>query len=412
MRTRVLFPRAAVPAILLGALSLGAAVALAASTFQAANMFFGSPTVTEGPVNSFDISWVDPRQHQYYLADRSNKDIDIFDTATNLWVDRVTGFKGFTGNNDTSGPNGVIVTRSGKELYVGDGDSKTQVVDLERLTIAATIVTGGANRADELGFSPQSHLVLVANDAESDAAGKPCPFLSFISTTSRTVVAQVIYDGGLAASGSPCGLASVPKTHTSYVATDGLEQPLWDREEAKFFQAVPASSTNPGGQIDELDPSSHTVVKSFPVGSASNPCHPQGLVLGADGRIWTGCNPGRETPGVPRVIAINPDTGAQTVVNLLPAGSGGPDQIWFNKGDHRLYAAASTPARLGVVETDSNTLVELVPTATGSHSVAADARRNHIFVPENAAGCPANGCVAVFESGGTPRDVGDDGDAD
>jgi sugar lactone lactonase YvrE len=172
---------------------------------------------------------------------------------------------------------------------------------------------------------------------------------------------------------------------------------------------VPESTANPGGQIDKLNPITHRVVQSFAVGSADNPCHPQGLTLGADGRIWTGCNPGTKTPGVPRVIAINPDNGHQTVVNLLPAGSGGPDEIWFNRGDHRLYAADSTPGKLSVVDTDTNSLVENVTTATGSHSVAADARLNHIFVPENAAGCVKDGtpasCVAVFESGGAVRQV-------
>ena len=48
--------------------------------------------------------------NKYYLADRSNKTIDIIDLSTSpptlkqVVNDR---FPGFTGNNDTSGPDGL-----------------------------------------------------------------------------------------------------------------------------------------------------------------------------------------------------------------------------------------------------------------------------------------------------------------
>src|SRR6478672_10336315 len=37
------------------------------------------PTPGSGGFFSFDISWVDSTSHKYYLADRSNKTIDILD---------------------------------------------------------------------------------------------------------------------------------------------------------------------------------------------------------------------------------------------------------------------------------------------------------------------------------------------
>jgi len=69
---------------------------------------------------------------------------------------------------------------------------------------------------------------------------------------------------------------------------------------------------------------------------------------------------------------------------------------------------------LGVIDASSNTLIEKIPQSSGSHSVAADAQRNLIFVPQVApasvvgaggdttsvgAGiCASNsGCVAVFQ---------------
>ena len=64
-----------------------------------------------------------------------------------------------------------------------------------------------------------------------------------------------------------------------------------------------------------------------------------------------------------------------------------------------------------MIDAGSNTLIEKVPQSSGSHSVAADARHNFIFVPQNAATgighdtttvgagiCGTNnGCVAVYQ---------------
>src|SRR5205807_2450147 len=75
----------------------------------------------------FDISWVDPDTQLYYLADRSNAAIDVIDARRDVFVGQIkpTGkqaFKGFTGNNNTSGPNGVVV--SGRWLFVPDANSR------------------------------------------------------------------------------------------------------------------------------------------------------------------------------------------------------------------------------------------------------------------------------------------------
>ena len=71
----------------------------------------------------FDISFVDPATQLYYLADRSNKTIDVVDARRDVLLRQIQGgFKGFTGNNDTSGPNGVVV--SGHWLFVTDAPSR------------------------------------------------------------------------------------------------------------------------------------------------------------------------------------------------------------------------------------------------------------------------------------------------
>src|SRR5438128_1770328 len=74
-------------------------------------------------ITSFDISFVDPVIGEYFLADRTNQAVDVVDTGTNTLVTQLKAtppFAGATGNNDTSGPDGVI-TVGHKEVWAGDG---------------------------------------------------------------------------------------------------------------------------------------------------------------------------------------------------------------------------------------------------------------------------------------------------
>jgi hypothetical protein len=53
---------------------------------------------------------------------------------------------------------------------------------------------------------------------------------------------------------------------------------------------------------------------------------------------------------------------------------------------------------LGVID-GTSVLIETIPQSSGSHSVAADSKRNLIFVPQNAP-------VAAVGAGGDTTDVG------
>jgi hypothetical protein len=60
--------------------------------------------------DNFDIGYVDSNASRYYIADRSNAAIDIFDTQKNIFVGRV-GFVGIkisaTGGRRELAPNGL-----------------------------------------------------------------------------------------------------------------------------------------------------------------------------------------------------------------------------------------------------------------------------------------------------------------
>src|ERR1700730_16733684 len=118
-------------------LVLSAAVGLSAfaGAANAAEMRqIGTISIPGEPLNSFDISFIDQSTGMFYLADRSNKGIDIIDTKKGMFVGRIGGMvgpvmkkDGTCCNNDASGPNGVVI--AGKEAWVGDGDSTLKVID-------------------------------------------------------------------------------------------------------------------------------------------------------------------------------------------------------------------------------------------------------------------------------------------
>ena len=282
----------------------------------------------------------------------------MIDGLTDKVTTQIGGFVGATGKNDTSGPDGVVVTVSNKELWAGDGDSTVKVVDLVANKVVATISTGGKFRADEMAYDPKDNVLIAANNADDP------PFATIFSVGARTVLKKIPFPN----------------------ATNGAEQPQYDPATGMFYLSVPATVANPGGEIAVIDPVGLNVVATYGLKN----CGPNGLALGPGNQLLAGCgNPGRS-------VIIDKTNGA-----LLADFSdvGGSDEVWFNPGDNRYYLASSATQNLGVIDAMSLTKVANLQSGIGAHSVAADMASNHIFVP--VAGpdpaCP-NGCIAVYTS--------------
>jgi hypothetical protein len=159
--------------------------------------------------------------------------------------------------------------------------------------------------------------------------------VTFISTKTRTVTGHLSY----------------PQ------ATNGLEQPVWDPQTKTFYLAVPATTTNPLGEIDEINPKTMLVTRVFPT-----TCNPAGLVLIPRQRLMTSCGD---------VVAVK--TGAK-VAKVIGVGG---DEIWYNPGDERVYFGANP-----VSVVDAETYQVITKIAAGpTHSLAVNSENNHIFVP-------------------------------
>ena len=121
-------------------------------------------------------AFFDPATGVDYVADRSNASVDIFSGATRSFLGRATGFTGQQATTSTSGPDGVLTVTSGGKttLYAGDGNSTLKVFDVTNPaapSLLQSISTGGSFRVDEMAYSPLTHQVLAANNADTPAFG-------------------------------------------------------------------------------------------------------------------------------------------------------------------------------------------------------------------------------------------------
>jgi hypothetical protein len=369
---------------------------------------------TVKPLHGWDISWVDQATQKYYLADRSNASVDVFDVKNNTYVKSITVSPAFAGvkfnssgaaNNDISGPNGVVV--SGRWLFVTDAPSRVVAIDLTTDTKVSEISTGGtANRADEVAFDPVRGLLLAVNNADDP------PFATLIQVNPTngqlTILKKITFD-----------------TAGGVNATNGAEQPVWDRGTDSFYISIPQVGPNfEDGAVARINPHTQAVDGLFPVKF----CQPAGLTLGPNQDLLLGCGSVFDTDGkawsasdlksaAPTQVIMDARTGA---IDKAVAGAGGSDEVWFNRGDGRYYTASRNQPGgpvLGVIDARSQSLVQIVPTvnvggtaftfpAGTAHSVAVNSHNNHALVPlaaNNIVPNCLNGCLAVYGTEGKDK---------
>ncbi len=412
----------AFPAVVFLALILGTGPALAGPTY----VLFTTIPVPPSPDNNvagakftlYDISFFDANTQLDYLADRSNASIDIFSAKTNTFVGRIGG----TGNlfvgiqppppsgqpavNDISGPDGVVVVNlpGQHQVWAGDGFSTLKGFDLNNGNAAlpnTPIATGnppnpipiplpitpltnlGDKRVDEMAFDPTDQRLLVANNAADT------PFASLINTTNNTIAKKIVFDG----------------TNNTPIATNGIEQAVWDPGTQRFYLSIPeigctggpgkGPGCNPGGvAVIKAD---GTVEKTFDLAAFGiSACSPAGLAVGKASLLLVGCGVASQT------ILLDPtaNSGSGSIKTISQVS--GEDMVWFDPTTNRFFVAArldpSGPV-LGIIDAATGTWLQNVRTSPGAHSVAVDPVSGEVFVPfGGVAGntlCP-NGCIAVF----------------
>jgi len=356
---------------------------------------------------SFDISFVDPKTGLYYLADRSNRALDVIDTTgafagqgSSTGPDTLFGqiggaafnFGGDTGLNQPSnvaqGPNGVVA--ASPCIFATDGLSRVVSINsnVSFVTPMSSVSTGGMRRADELAFDPKDSVLLVINNVDTPVFGT---LISVSPNCTLTVGTKI------------------PFTSANGInATNGAEQPVWDPLTQRFYVSIPeingdGSGAPAGcsagcfqGAVAKINPTSGAIETFYPI----NFMQPAGLTLNPNtGDLLVGSNSvfdtsGKKCSGVvpapmgvnttappapatctgiafPQAAICNPNRGCTPANGSLVSvpGVGGGDEVWFNKGDGNYYVTASNDPVgpvFGVVAsvsgTSTNILTQLLPT--------------------------------------------------
>jgi DNA-binding beta-propeller fold protein YncE len=416
----------------------GALVAIAMTPLVADEQF-AATTIVSLPnaeiLSAFDISWVDKTSHTLAVAASrvtgsggNTGEIVIVDTQKNIVTKELradppfAGACSFPGRNTISGPNGVITIEKGSnaDVWAGDGPvikqtsipklcvpvnppnptpadiqepSSVKVLDLKTGATKAVISTGGIGRADELCYNPISDVVLIANDETFDN------FITFIDENSYKVLQKIKFDGT-----DPNG---------AHILANGIEQCVFNPRDGKFYMNIPA--TGPTGasrgvtlRISAEAPFHVEAIFDFskPPLSSTGCTGGAGLAVGPDHQLALSCG-----------LIIDDRTGDPVNGGVL-LSEGSADEIWYNPGDNHYFFADTGTVKLGVIDAGPTPSADLTaPTATGSHSVAADPIKNQVYVPirgnsgvpganstlcgsvKDVQGNPGNnafGCIAVY----------------
>jgi hypothetical protein len=413
-----------------------------------------------GGLTSFDISFVDANIHTFVLADRNNKSIDVVNTAANTLTKQLTATPPFTGLcvvppvsssdvkpdanicADASGPNGVIIVDQ-REVWATDappisniqctettpipgatksphfqqvctatiGTSSVKVIDLRSGHMIATINTGGKKRTDELCEDVKHEIVLAANDDPIDN------FLIFMNTESHSIIGTTHKLDG-SDPNFQITLTGVAVPAGAKVAADGIEQCKFNPRTGSYYLAVPAtkifptsgpSIAGPGVVLKISRNAPFHIEETITVPDSTGCAGPQGLAVGPRHEIQLGC-------GGTNSVIIDDRSGPSAMIIATQTNEGGADEVWYNPGDNSFLIARSGAGQLGVWDAGGPVADSDVTTTIGSHSVAADMKRNQIYVPVRSntvsgtcttAGCAtlcgaagsagaANGCIAVL----------------
>jgi hypothetical protein len=269
-----------------------------------------------------------------------------------------------------------------------------------------------------MALTPDGKLLLAANNAEDPPFATLFKANGDSSTSAVSIITKVTVDPTI-----------IPPTFGL-----SLEQPTWEPETQRFYTSIPIIAENPAGcnygqlsgpitchggllvvdpttlstptaTIGAFDPTKNTGVVPL------NACSPNGSTAGPHENLLLGCTP-QNNPSDTDTLVINAETKNFALIGNIT----GSDEVWFNPGDFRYYTGSSRDcgtsgtcpdpthgfpgfAVLGVID-GTSVLIEKIPQSSGSHSVAADCKRNTIFVPQVAP-------VSVVGSGGDITTVGE-----
>jgi hypothetical protein len=292
-------------------------------------------TVPVGKITSFDISFVDTTLNVYILGDRTNKGVEVIDTTANAYIMTAGqgSFAGATGNNNTSGPDGVMIIANHREIWAGDGPSTLKFLSTSDGAVLGSVSTGGVFRVDEMCYDPVHNIGFVANNADTPA------FITAVAFRGHRILGKIVFDGTVQ-NGGGIGVNG----------TNGIEQCQYNPRDGMIYVSVPEVN-GPGdnsapGAIARINPVTMQIVAAplIPLSACSGP---QGLaigpVVGTFGEMLAGCNGAVTNAAANRPTALIDDgtSGGVFGNNISLPWQAGNDMVAYNSGDQHYYLARS-----------------------------------------------------------------------
>jgi len=281
----------------------------------------------------------------YYISDQTHSEVQVIKIST---LDFQTPFS----IKDNGGPFGLTVATFTNELWVSNGNSTVNIIDLTLSTSVGSVYTGGTKECDESCYSNHYGYVVVANPDDKT------PFISFIDAVTRIVVKKMDFSD----------------------AKDGIELPICNTVDNLLYLTVPATTANSGGEVKVINMTSFSVVKVLPTAN----CNPRGGVFGNDGvTLLLACG----NPDPLDYYNVQLDVSTGNVTKIYGVGEG--DEVAYDTNQNIFFTTGvetTIPPYMVIGVIQGGSLLQRVKTtdtlvSTISHSIAVDSSTGYVFVP-------------------------------
>jgi hypothetical protein len=285
------------------------------------------PTL-KGEAGNFDNIEIDQGNHRLYVADRTDKGIDVFDVST----PRAKFVKTIA---LSSPPNGLAIAPDDR-LYAGSEAGSVAVIDISKgsstlHTVVAELKTGGKG-VDLLDYNGPKHMLLASHGGEGS--------ITSIDTQTNEI-----------------------KAH--FRVGSALEQPRLNQTDGMVYVTSPDADA-----LIQIDPGNGTIMNNFPLGG----CHPTGLAF----------NPRSNAALIACksfVISRNLKTGATEKFSQVMGG----DIVNYNAKADRFFVASPHKSRASVIGMFGGNPIAYVASIAApgrGNSAALDETNDIVYSPD------------------------------
>jgi DNA-binding beta-propeller fold protein YncE len=279
----------------------------------------------------FDHADVHPPSGWVYVAHTALGQVEILDGPAGTHAGSIPGCP------EASGV--LYAPEAGWMVAAARGTGAILIIDAASGTLMRTLVVGA--RPNGMAWDPTRQRLLVADVGDNQAR--------LVDPTSGSAVATTPLPG----------------------------RPRWclyDRAGDRFLVNILAPA-----RVVALAAATGAIVEEMPVAHAG----PHGLALDeATGALFVACDSGD--------LAVLDRDGGKSRGDAIPL-AGPPDVLWLNPARHRLYVAIGQPGVVQVVNTQTLTMAETVPTEEGAHTLTFDESRQRLYVF-----LPRSGRAAIY----------------